>query len=78
LFGWQEVPRLAGGRVKVLLHLLAPNHRPQQITDDLASFWSTTYPQIRKALRARYPKHDWPDDPLTAVARQRPGPPTRS
>jgi ATP-dependent helicase HrpB len=68
LFGLTETPRLAGGRVKVLLHLLAPNYRPQQVTDDLGSFWKNTYPQVRKELRARYPKHSWPDDPLTAEA----------
>ena len=60
--------RIAGGRVKVLLHLLAPNFRPQQVTDDLASFWANGYPLVRKELRARYPKHSWPDDPLTAEA----------
>lgn len=70
IFGWTETPRLAGGRVKVLLHLLAPNFRPQQVTDDLASFWKNTYPQVRKDLRARYPKHAWPEDPLTAEARR--------
>jgi ATP-dependent helicase HrpB len=68
LFGLAETPRLAGGRVKVLLHLLAPNYRPQQVTDDLGSFWQNTYPQVRKELRARYPKHSWPDDPRTAEA----------
>jgi ATP-dependent helicase HrpB len=68
LFGLTETPRVAGGRVKVLLHLLAPNYRPQQVTDDLASFWKNTYPQVRKELRGRYPKHDWPEDPLTAAA----------
>jgi ATP-dependent helicase HrpB len=78
LFGLPEVPRVAGGRVKVLLHLLAPNYRPQQITDDLPSFWANTYPQVRKELRARYPKHSWPEDPLAAPAergprRRRPG-----
>jgi ATP-dependent helicase HrpB len=66
LFGLTETPRIAGGRVKVLLHLLAPNYRPQQVTDDLASFWANGYPLVRKELRARYPKHSWPDDPLTA------------
>jgi ATP-dependent helicase HrpB len=68
LFGLAETPRLAGGRVKVLLHLLAPNHRPQQVTDDLASFWANGYPIVRKELRGRYPKHSWPEDPLTAEA----------
>jgi ATP-dependent helicase HrpB len=68
LFGWTETPRVAGGRVPVVLHLLGPNFRPVQITDDLRSFWSTTYFQVRKDLRARYPRHAWPDDPLTARA----------
>jgi ATP-dependent helicase HrpB len=66
LFGWTDTPKVAGGRVPVLLHLLAPNYRPVQITEDLRSFWSTTYFQVRKDLRVRYPKHSWPDDPLTA------------
>lgn len=66
LFGWTETPRVAGKRVAVLLHLLGPNYRPVQVTDDLRSFWSNTYFQVRKDLRARYPKHSWPDDPLTA------------
>ena len=64
LFGVRETPRVAAGRVPVLLHLLAPNQRPQQVTDDLASFWQRTYPQVRKELRRRYPKHAWPEDPL--------------
>jgi ATP-dependent helicase HrpB len=72
LFGLAETPRIAGGRVRVLLHLLAPNYRPQQVTDDLASFWANTYPQVRKDLRARYPKHAWPEDPLAADPESRP------
>jgi ATP-dependent helicase HrpB len=72
LFGWTQTPRIAGGRVPVLLHLLAPNYRPQQVTDDLASFWTNTYPQVRKELRARYPKHAWPEDPWTAAPERRP------
>jgi ATP-dependent helicase HrpB len=68
LFGLAETPRVGRGRVKVLLHLLAPNYRPQQVTDDLASFWKNGYPLVRKELRARYPRHSWPDDPLTADA----------
>ncbi|MCE9566077.1 MAG: ATP-dependent helicase HrpB [Planctomycetes bacterium] len=68
MFGLTETPRIARGRVKVLLHLLAPNHRPQQVTDDLASFWANGYPLVRKELRGRYPKHSWPEDPLTAEA----------
>lgn len=70
LFGLAETPRIASGRVPVLLHLLAPNYRPQQVTDDLASFWANTYPQVRKDLRARYPKHAWPEDPYTAEAQR--------
>jgi ATP-dependent helicase HrpB len=73
VFGWRETPRIAGGRIPVLLHLLAPNMRPQQVTDDLRSFWDTTYPQVRKDLRRRYPKHAWPDDPWNACAESRPG-----
>ena len=68
VFGLQQTPRIAGGRVPVLLHLLAPNMRPQQVTDDLASFWVNTYPDVRKELKRRYPKHAWPEDPLSAPA----------
>ena len=71
LFGVRETPRVAGGRLPVLLHLLGPNHRPQQVTADLAGFWERTYPEVRKELRRRYPRHSWPDDPLTSPA---PGP----
>jgi ATP-dependent helicase HrpB len=71
LFGWTETPRVAGGRVRVRLHLLGPNYRPVQITDDLKNFWATTYFQVRKDLRARYPKHSWPEDPLSAPAEAR-------
>jgi ATP-dependent helicase HrpB len=63
-FGWPATPLLAGGRVPLTLHLLAPNQRCQQITDDLASFWKNTYPTVRKELRGRYPKHSWPENPL--------------
>lgn len=73
LFGWPETPKVAGGRVPVVLHLLGPNYRPVQITDDLASFWSSAYFQVRKDLRARYPKHSWPDDPLKATPEARGG-----
>jgi ATP-dependent helicase HrpB len=73
LFGLAETPRIAGGRVPVLMHLLAPNMRPQQVTDDLQSFWNNTYQQVRKDLRARYPKHSWPEDPWNAPPQRRPG-----
>jgi ATP-dependent helicase HrpB len=66
LFGWTDTPRVAGGRVPVKLELLGPNYRPVQVTEDLRNFWATTYFQVRKDLRARYPKHSWPEDPLTA------------
>jgi len=74
LFGQPITPTLANGRCGVLLHLLGPNYRCEQVTRDLASFWANTYPQVRKDLRGRYPKHSWPDDPLSAVpvARGRP------
>lgn len=67
LFGWPEAPRLADGRVPVLLHLLSPARRPVAVTADLPSFWRTGYPQVRGDLRGRYPKHSWPDDPTTAA-----------
>ena len=73
LFGMAATPRVADGRVAVVMHLLAPNRRPEQVTEDLASFWKTTYVQVRKELRARYPKHSWPEDPLSAKAEFRPG-----
>jgi ATP-dependent helicase HrpB len=67
LFGLTETPRIAGSRVPIVLHLLGPNYRPQQVTNDLASFWSNGYPQVKKELRRRYPKHAWPDDPREAA-----------
>ncbi len=73
LFGLAETPRLAAGRIPVLMHLLAPNHRPQQVTHDLRSFWENTYPQVRRELQGRYPKHAWPEDPWTAKAQRKPG-----
>jgi ATP-dependent helicase HrpB len=66
-FGSTETPKVGGGRVPVLLHLLAPSLRPVQVTADLASFWATVYPKVRTELRRRYPRHAWPDDPLTAA-----------
>ena len=72
LFGMKETPRIAGGRVPLLVHLLAPNGRPQQVTRDLGSFWTHTWAEVRKDLRGRYPRHSWPEDPWTAVAVDRP------
>ncbi len=68
LFGWKETPRIAGGRLSLQIHLLGPNYRPQQITEDLSNFWKATYFDVRKELKRRYPKHHWPDDPFTAQA----------
>ncbi len=68
MFGTAQTPAVARGKIPVLLHLLAPNYRPQQVTDDLAGFWKNTYPEVRKELRARYSKHPWPEDPLNAKA----------
>ena len=59
LYGVKETPAVAGGRVSVLVHVLAPNQRPVQITSDLRSFWTNVYPQVKKQLKARYPKHEW-------------------
>ncbi len=72
MFGLAETPRVAAGRVPVLLHLLAPNGRPQQVTHDLRSFWESTYPQVRKELAGRYPRHSWPQDPWNAAPQRRP------
>jgi ATP-dependent helicase HrpB len=78
LFGLTHTPTIAKGRCRVLLHLLAPNGRVQQVTDDLAGFWSGTWADVRKELRARYPKHDWPEDPARAIPRSGPKPRRRS
>ncbi|PKV75241.1 ATP-dependent helicase HrpB [Pontibacter ramchanderi] len=71
VFGLLDTPRIAAGKVPLLMHLLSPASRPVQVTRDLRSFWHTGYFEVRKDLRGRYPKHHWPDDPLTAI-------PTRS
>jgi ATP-dependent helicase HrpB len=68
LFGLADTPRVGPGKERVRLALLAPNGRPVQTTRDLRSFWNTTYAEVRKELRGRYPKHPWPDDPWTAAA----------
>ncbi|MCK9861427.1 ATP-dependent helicase HrpB [Paenibacillus sp. ATY16] len=66
LFGLQETPRLAGGRLPLTLHLLSPSQRPVQVTRDLRSFWNEAYFEVKKDLKGRYPKHYWPDDPYAA------------
>ncbi|WP_409261795.1 ATP-dependent helicase HrpB [Pseudomonas putida] len=71
LFGLADTPRIANGRQQVKLHLLSPARRPVQVTQDLANFWRTTYAEVKKDLKGRYPKHYWPDDPLVAEATAR-------
>jgi len=71
LFGLAETPRVADGRVPLVLHLLSPAHRPVQVTRDLAGFWRSSYFDVRRDLRGRYPKHVWPDDPLAAAPTRR-------
>jgi ATP-dependent helicase HrpB len=67
LFGLAETPTVAWGRAPMLLHLLSPAGRPIQVTSDLRNFWNKVYPEVKKELRGRYPKHPWPDDPWSAA-----------
>ena len=67
LFGLAETPRIAGGRVPLTLHLLSPAGRPVQVTQDLRSFWERTWPEVRKDMKGRYPRHPWPEDPWNAA-----------
>jgi ATP-dependent helicase HrpB len=71
LFGLADTPRVGGGRVPVTLHLLSPAGRPIQMTQDLKGFWERTYPEVKKELKGRYPRHPWPDDPWTATPTHR-------
>jgi len=71
LFGLADTPRVAAGRVAVLIHLLSPAGRPLAVTQDLRSFWDNVYPEVKKEMRGRYPKHPWPDDPWNAPATRR-------
>ena len=71
LFGLADTPRIGSRAEPVIFELLAPNGRPVQITTDLRSFWTRGYPEVRRQLRARYPKHPWPDDPWTATPTHR-------
>jgi len=68
MFGCEQTPSVADGRVDLLVHLLSPAGRPLQITQDLAGFWRTSYHDVKKEMKGRYPKHPWPDDPLAALA----------
>jgi ATP-dependent helicase HrpB len=71
MFGLADTPKIADGRVKVLLHLLSPARKPVQVTRDLKGFWDRGYQQVKKELKGRYPKHPWPDDPWKAVPTRR-------
>jgi ATP-dependent helicase HrpB len=71
LFGLADTPRIADGRIPLTLHLLSPAGRPLQFTQDLRSFWERTYPEVKKEMKGRYPKHPWPDDPWSAQATHR-------
>jgi ATP-dependent helicase HrpB len=66
LFGWKTSPTVARGHIPIVVHLLSPAGRPLAVTADLASFWANAYPEVRKDMRGRYPKHPWPEDPLSA------------
>lgn len=71
LFGLAESPKVADGRITVMLHLLSPGGKPLQITQDLRNFWNSTYAEVKKEMKGRYPRHPWPDDPWNAPATHR-------
>ncbi len=71
LFGLADTPRIVGGKIALTLHLLSPGGKPVQVTRDLRSFWERTYPEVKRELKGRYPKHPWPDDPWTATPTHR-------
>ncbi len=77
LFGLADTPRIANGRIALTLHLLSPGGKPVQVTQDLRSFWERTYPEVKKELKGRYPKHPWPDDPWSATPTHRAKPRAR-
>jgi ATP-dependent helicase HrpB len=78
LFGLADTPRVAKGKVPLTLHLLSPAQRPIQVTQDLRSFWDRTYPEVKKELKGRYPKHPWPSDPWSATPTHRAKPRART
>jgi ATP-dependent helicase HrpB len=71
LFGLVDTPRICDGRVPLTLHLLSPGGKPLQVTQDLKGFWDRTYPEVKKEMKGRYPRHPWPDDPWSATATHR-------
>jgi ATP-dependent helicase HrpB len=71
MFGLADTPRVARGTVPLTVHLLSPAQRPVQVTRDLAGFWRTSYFDVRKEMRGRYPRHYWPDDPMQAEPTRR-------
>ncbi len=71
MFGQTDTPLIADGKAKVVIHLLSPAGRPLAVTQDLRSFWLNVYPEVRKEMRGRYPKHIWPEDPLSAKPTRR-------
>ncbi|CAA6826459.1 MAG: ATP-dependent helicase HrpB, partial [uncultured Thiotrichaceae bacterium] len=68
MFGCEETPTIANGKLALIVHLLSPAGRPLQITQDLTGFWRSSYYDVKKDMKGRYPKHPWPDDPLQAIA----------
>jgi ATP-dependent helicase HrpB len=68
MFQCEETPRLVNGKQPVLVQLLSPAGRAIQLTQDLAGFWRSSYQEVKKEMKGRYPKHPWPDDPLAAIA----------
>ena len=68
MFGCEETPTVADGKVALLVHLLSPAGSPLQVTRDLAGFWGSSYEEVKREMKGRYPKHPWPDDPLNATA----------
>ncbi len=71
LFGLADTPKICDGRIALTLHLLSPGGKPLQITQDLKGFWERTYPEVKKEMKGRYPRHPWPDDPWSATATHR-------